>query len=258
MTDEAASRLGSGRIVIRGQHAKAPIVSIAQSTGLVTQFDLASDFLTYEADPKGVVGATQITGTLRAEQSAQRTVRTASRQEKRFHASLQSFVDTIYPTGIIIHHTALVASEKLPKGEKEVDAYHQQRGFEIYCSGQSYHVAYHYLILPDGTVQRGRPERCEGAHAKGYNSYIGISVIGDFSSADNANGEKGPERPNERQLGAVVELCRILRNKYSIPLQHIVRHSDIASTDCPGDRFPFNELLRRLQLQSDISKVSKE
>jgi hypothetical protein len=166
MTDKAASRLGSGPIVIRGQHAKAPIVSIVQSNGLVTQFDLASDFLTYEADPKGAVGATQLTGTIRAEQSAQQTVSTASRQEKSFHAALQSFVDTIYPTGIVIHHTALVASEKLPTGEKEVDAYHQQRGFEIYCSGQSYHVAYHYLILPDGTVQRGRPERCEGRMRK--------------------------------------------------------------------------------------------
>jgi hypothetical protein len=30
-------------------------------------------------------------------------------------------------------------------------------------------------------------------------------------------------------------------------LQHIVRHRDISSTKCPGDRFPFRSVLNQLQ-----------
>ena len=176
----------------------------------------------------------------------------------KYEASLRSFVNTIVPTGIVIHHTALIASEELPKGAKDVDEYHQQRGFEIYCFGQVYHIAYHYLILPNGTIKHGRPERCEGAHARGYNSYLGISVIGDFSSRDNPTGKKGPERPTPKQLQAVVELCRMLRQTYKIPLQHVVRHSDIASTDCPGDQFPFNQVLRRLEAERNRAKALKQ
>jgi len=47
-----------------------------------------------------------------------------------------------------------------------------------------------------------------------------------------------------------------LRQKYRNPLQHVVRHSDIASTDCPGDRFPFNRLLSRLEAEAKVTKVS--
>jgi N-acetyl-anhydromuramyl-L-alanine amidase AmpD len=162
-----------------------------------------------------------------------------------------SLFNRIVPTGIVIHHTAVLPMATAPPANTgEVDRYHESRGFEIVCEGRVYHVAYHYLILPDGRVQAGRPERCEGAHARGYNSYLGISVVGDFSSRDNPSGSKGLIRPSEAQIASLVRLCRELRTRYRIPLQHIVRHSDISSTQCPGDRFPFAPLLGKLQDQS--------
>jgi N-acetyl-anhydromuramyl-L-alanine amidase AmpD len=101
--------------------------------------------------------------------------------------------------------------------------------------------------MSDGKVKRGRPERCEGAHAKGYNSYLGISVVGDFSREDNPTGKKGLTRPTPKQIASLIQLCRQLKDRYNIPLQHIVRHSDISSTKCPGDLFPFRSVLDQLQ-----------
>jgi N-acetyl-anhydromuramyl-L-alanine amidase AmpD len=103
-------------------------------------------------------------------------------------------------------------------------------------------------------VQRGRPETCQGAHAAGYNSYIGISVVGDFSSEDNPAGEKGPIQPTQKQLDSLIKVCRRLKERYKIPLNHIVRHSDVSATLCPGDRFPFTSVLRQIQASNDNAK----
>jgi N-acetyl-anhydromuramyl-L-alanine amidase AmpD len=167
---------------------------------------------------------------------------------EQYRSTVLSFFNTIIPTGIVFHHTALIPGEKrVPRRESEIDEYHRERGFEILCSGRVYHVAYHYLIMPNGTVKAGRPERCEGAHAVGYNSYLGISLVGDFSSEDNPTGKKGPIKPSARQIASLVRLCRQLRRRYRMPLQNIVRHGDIANTECPGDRFPFRSILHQLQ-----------
>jgi hypothetical protein len=251
MTDKGASAVRARQITIQKRQPKAPLVSTAP---ILTQFDLTSDYMTYEASDKGMLAASGAAGSFRASQSTLGPPGGTS--AAKYEASLQSLVNTIVPTGIVIHHTAFIGSEKLPSGERDVDRYHQQRGFQIYCAGKVYHVAYHYLILPDGRVQHGRPERCEGAHARGYNAYLGISVIGDFSTRDNQLGKKRPKTPTAKQLNALVKLCRMLRHKYKIPLQHVLRHSDIASTDCPGDGFPFNKFMRRLEAE-DTRAVSK-
>jgi hypothetical protein len=167
---------------------------------------------------------------------------------KRYVSSLTSFFNTIVPGGIVIHHTAVLPDEEAPpRNERQIDKYHATKGFEITCFGHVYHVAYHYLILANGRIQTGRPDRCEGAHAKGYNSYLGISVIGDFDSRDNPKGEKGPAQPNEKQIASLIRLCQRLMLRYHIRANHIVRHSDISATRCPGNRFPFSAFLKKLQ-----------
>jgi len=165
----------------------------------------------------------------------------------KYLSSVVSFFNTITATGIVIHHTALIPGKNtMPLNKRDIEEYHRERGFEILCFGRVYHVAYHYLIMPNGKVKAGRPERCEGAHAAGYNSYLGISVVGDFSSEDNPTGEKGPTRPSAKQIASLIQLCRRLKDRYNIPLQHIVRHSDISRTKCPGDRFPYRSVLDQL------------
>jgi N-acetylmuramoyl-L-alanine amidase len=159
-----------------------------------------------------------------------------------------SLRNTIRPVGIIIHHSAIppLASGQ-PVDIKLIDEIHRKRGYSAFYWGRSYHIGYHYVILPDGTVQQGRPDHCRGSHAVGHNSYIGICLVGDFSSTDNPRGDRGPMSPTDKQLDALARLCSDLQEKYYIPVEKIVRHSDIdPSTECPGDRFSFKDFLSRL------------
>lgn len=256
LQDAGVRALRSGRLQIRAnKHRTAPLVT---TTPLPSQAELTAEPLVYEY-AAGVLSGSGASGVVRLD--ADKNVYASDRIggevpdkiNKKYLSSVVSFFNTIMPTGIVIHHTAIIPGENaLPRDERDVDKFHEARGFEITCSGHIYHVAYHYLILPNGHVQAGRPERCEGAHAEGYNSYLGIAVVGDFSSEDNPTGKKGPIEPSEKQMHSLVHLCLRLMDRYDIPLQHIVRHSDISRTRCPGDRFPFSSLL--LQLQNGQSR----
>jgi hypothetical protein len=245
--DTGVRALRSGQLQIGEQkRAAAPLVS---TTPVTTQVELTAEMLTYEVTA-GVLSSSEASGvTCGDTETSDPTHNAVPRtMTEKYLSSVVSFFNTITPTGIVIHHTAVIPGEKtVPHSERDVDKYHAERGFEILCFGRVYHVAYHYLIMPNGRVKRGRPERCEGAHAAGYNSYLGISVVGDFSSEDNPSGIKGPNTPDAKQIKSLIQLCRHLKDRYNIPLQHIVRHSDIANTQCPGDRFPFRSLLDQLQ-----------
>jgi len=163
------------------------------------------------------------------------------------------------PEGILLHHSATPFRLKgrIVDAQK-IDEMHRQRGFSIVCGGKAYHIGYHYVILPDGRVQPGRPEDCPGAHSGNsyYNRwYLGICLIGDFDSHGRWNGRRSPREPTPAQIQSLVRLCAQLMRKYHIPLQNIRRHRDVTQTYCPGDHFPYRrvqmliaqELERRLQ-----------
>lgn len=251
LQDSSVRTLRSGYLRIKPQNrVTAPLVS---RTPMPNQVELSSELLVYEY-AANLLSASRAGGLVvsHADKSSYGTMHDGDKRPdkvtERYLSSVEAFFNTIKPTGIVLHHTALIPNAKaLPRNEREVDKYHEARGFEIRCSGRVYHEAYHFLILSDGHVQRGRPETCEGAHATGYNSYLGISIIGDFSSEDNPTAEKGPIKPTEKQIDSLIKLCRRLKERYNIPLNHIVRHSDISSTRCPGDRFPFSSVLQQIQ-----------
>jgi N-acetylmuramoyl-L-alanine amidase len=251
LKDAGVRALRSGRFQVRPQRSGvAPLVS---TMPIPSQVALDAELFVYEY-AGNVLSSSGAGGVLRLDrangsQAPNPVLKDVPKKiSEQYLSSLTSFFNTIIPAGIVIHHTAIIPGEStLPRGKRDIDDYHETRGFEITCSGHVYHEAYHYLILSNGRVQAGRPERCEGAHAVGYNSYLGVSVVGDFDSKDNPSGKKGPTKPTEKQIASLVQLCRHLRDRYHITLQHIVRHSDIASTRCPGDRFPFNVFLQKLQ-----------
>ncbi len=241
LSDKGVRALRSGELQIGGQkRAAAPLVS---TTPVTTQVELTAELLTYEG-AAGVLSSSEASGMIRRDADTSDAVHNAVPRTmiEKYLSSVVSFFNTITATGIVFHHTAVIPGENtVPRSGRDIDKYH------LLCFGRMYHVAYHYLIMPNGRVQPGRPERCEGAHAQGYNSYLGISVVGDFSSEDNPTGKKGPIRPSAKQIASLIQLVRRLKDRYHIPLQHIVRHSDISSTRCPGDRFPFRSVLDQLQ-----------
>lgn len=160
-----------------------------------------------------------------------------------------SYLNSIAPAGIIIHHSAIAPPlDGTPVDAATIDRIHKRRGYEIFYWGRFYHIGYHYVILPDGTVQQGRPELLQGSHTEGYNSYIGICLIGNFSSADNATGKRGLTVPTESQLKALVELTKNLQSKYGFSSGQVLRHRDVNPTsECPGDQFPFGDFQSRLE-----------
>ena len=256
LSDKGVRALRSGELQIGGKkRAAAPLVS---NSPVTSQVELSADLLTYEA-AEGALSGSEASGVIRADTSDADRNAVPTKKSDKYLSSVVSFFNTITPTGIVIHHTALLPGKTtVPRKKREIDKYHQQRGFEILCFGHVYHVAYHYLIMPDGKVKTGRPERCEGAHATGYNSYLGISLVGDFSSQDNPTGKKGPTTPSPKQIASLVQLCQRLQDRYHIPLQHIIRHSDISSTRCPGDRFPFRSVLDQLESRAGGGKPGHE
>ena len=246
LSDSGERAFRSGKLQIGGQKvATAPLVSTSPVT---TQVELTTELLTYEG-AAGELSSSESSGiiSVNTDTDASHTAVPKKKTDK-YLSSVVSFFNAITATGIVIHHTGVIPGKNaVPRKKRDIDEYHRELGFEILCFGHVYHVAYHYLIMPDGKVKAGRPENCQGAHALGYNSYLGISVVGDFSSEDNpATGDKGPAEPSAKQVASLIKLCRRLKDRYSIPLQHIVRHSDISSTKCPGDRFPFRSVLDQL------------
>ncbi len=155
--------------------------------------------------------------------------------------------NAINPDGIVIHHSAFSAEDIAqfpgPIDASVIDALHERRGFGVICDGRTYHIAYHYVILPDGTVQSGRPEHCVGAHTLGRNNALGICLVGNFSTRANPDGRLGSERPTKAQIRSLVSLVTALKGKYLIPCDQIQRHQDLnPRTLCPGDRLPWTEI----------------
>lgn len=243
--DAAVKALRSGSLEI--ETYKDPVAPMAPKNAIPSEPELNHDLFTYRY-MNGRLTGRRVHGSIRDAKIEGDTDRHVPKLLiQKYSSSVTSFFNSIVPAGIVIHHTAVLDEDLPPQNERQVDKYHAARGFEITCFGQVYHVAYHYVILTNGRVQTGRPARCEGAHAKGYNSYLGVSVVGDFDSRDNPQGEKGLEKPNKKQIASLIRLCHRLMLRYHLRVNHVVRHSDIAATKCPGDRFPFSSLLKQLE-----------
>lgn len=106
---------------------------------------------------------------------------------------------------IVIHHTAI-------KDMSVADIH------ELHLRKAWAGIAYHKVILPDGTIQNGRPLNVIGAHALGVNSHsIGIVLVGNFES----------DVPAFSQMDALVKLTADLIKQYHIPLENVVPHREV-------------------------------
>jgi hypothetical protein len=120
---------------------------------------------------------------------------------------------------IVLHHADASSCTA-----KDIHWWHICRGY----SG----IGYHYFINKKGEIYKGRPDNVIGAHAKGYNSTsIGVCFEGRY------NKEVIPQA----QLQAGKELVEYLKKKYNIT--KVKKHKDLMATDCPGNLFPFEEIV---------------
>ncbi|MFZ5942906.1 MAG: peptidoglycan recognition family protein [Bacillota bacterium] len=132
---------------------------------------------------------------------------------------------------IVIHHSA--SPRGFWRGEKWVSVDGEMiRGWHVNERGWS-DIGYHYVVLPDGKVEVGRPLDKIGAHTRAGNrnfTAIGICLIGNFEYDS-----VGPE-----QLKGLVNLIKKLQRVYNIPVEKIETHKEIpgSNTQCPGRFFP--------------------
>lgn len=93
-------------------------------------------------------------------------------------------------------------------------------------------IGYHFVILPDGTIQRGRPEQYIGSHAgsNGNGDSLGINFVGNFMT----------HGPTEAQIQAYLWLHQ--RNEQIYGHLEVVGHRDVMATACPGDMFPMERI----------------
>ena len=140
-------------------------------------------------------------------------------------------------TYIVIHHTATHEGNA-----SFIQKLHFQRGF---WNGMGYH-----FLIDNGTDSKGDGQievgprwakQMDGAHANADDMNIrgiGICLVGNFSET----------YVSEKQLDSLVYLVKTLQNRYGIPSDHVIRHSDVKgkNTECPGTHFPWADFKRRL------------
>lgn len=148
----------------------------------------------------------------------------------------------IRPAGIVVHHSAtppVVAGRRVDADF--LDEAHATRAWGLRFGDRVYHIGYHYVILPDGTVEQGRPDWMPGAHTTGHNDYLGICLVGDFSDHHGRCAH-----PPAAQRQALVELLRSLTQEYHLKPKQVYRHSDLGATRCPGAGVPWDQIISEL------------
>jgi len=115
------------------------------------------------------------------------------------------------PEGIIIH------CSDSPQGRGDdastIHKWHLERNWDG--------IGYHYVILEDGTVQNGRPDYWAGAHAKRYNDYLGVCLI-------------GKDTFTKEQFTALEVLVSVKLNEYDLTIDKVLGHYEVSEKTCPN------------------------
>ncbi|MBO6782174.1 MAG: N-acetylmuramoyl-L-alanine amidase [Alphaproteobacteria bacterium] len=113
------------------------------------------------------------------------------------------------------------------------------------CSPES-QVSAHYLLDEDGTVWRLVDEADRAWHA-GVGAWRGWHDLNSRSigiEVSNPGHDYGYRPFPDRQIAALIELCRGVLDRHPIPPRNVIGHSDLAPARKidPGELFPWREL----------------
>lgn len=148
-----------------------------------------------------------------------------------------------------VHHTASGPTS----GGRSVDVtlvaeWHRRRGLGLgYKDSRA--CAYHFLILRDGTVQRGRPlgRGSSGTKNRQDNARtIAVCLVGDFGPRRAGAGWSGMW-PSPAQLRELERIARWAFERYGFGPDSVRGHREVASSECPGRHVDLDELRRRLR-----------
>lgn len=121
---------------------------------------------------------------------------------------------------LVVHCSA--SKPKMFVDASVIDRWHRQRGF--------LKIGYHYVILRDGTVQKGRLDSEIGAHVEGHNTgSLGICLVGGLNDTTG----KSEANYTSQQYSALKDLLTTL--KTNNPAAIVLGHRDFPNVhkDCP-------------------------
>ena len=89
-------------------------------------------------------------------------------------------------------------------------------------------IGYHWIVTLNGTLEEGRPEYLQGAHAKGFNkNSVGLCYVGGV--------DEDMEPKDTRTEGQKETLKCILEDlKDRYPNAEIIGHRNVSSKACPS------------------------
>ena len=129
---------------------------------------------------------------------------------------------------IVVHHSA---SGSAVTTVEKIDRWHKERGW----SG----IGYHFVIYPNGSVNKGRALNKTGAHCKNHNTgSIGICVAGNFEVEPVTDPQKFGIEGTPGLFGLIEELLE----KYELSWFDVYGHRELGSSLCPGEAL-FKELV---------------
>ena len=135
------------------------------------------------------------------------------------------------PDMIVLHYTGMPTAEG---------------ALERLCSLEAPRVSSHYLVYEDGRIFQLVPEARRAQHA-GISSWEGETDINSRSvgiEIVNPGHDGGyPDFP-DRQIAAVIALCRDILARRPMRADRVVAHSDVAPSrkQDPGEKFPWRQL----------------
>lgn len=160
------------------------------------------------------------------------------------------------PSYIIVHHSATDPAGRRKSGAEWAAIFHEnhvtERGFKA--------VGYHAVVSDDGTIGRGRPDLCPGAHTTGRYSgalwnkvSLGLCLVGDY---DKLTMGAYPD-----QLTSAIMLCLDWMENYHIAIRYVIGHWEAnvltykkPLKSCPGTKFDmgiFRSLLKDARDEMD-------
>lgn len=139
------------------------------------------------------------------------------------------------PKAIVVHH---IEAEGPTWTVQQIHNMHKN---ENGWSG----IGYHYYIRLDGSVYKGRPDNCRGAHVAGFNTNsLGVAFEGDY--------DKRKEMPTA-QYHTWYELKQYLFSKYG--KMPIYGHKEVGSSECPGKYFPLQKVKEAENIEEEEDTI---
>ena len=109
---------------------------------------------------------------------------------------------------------------------KDIDRWHLERW------GKNSGCGYHYVVLLDGTIEKGRWLDYPGAHVKNFNKdTIGICYIGGLDKDGNVN----MDSMTSQQHNSLITLLSLLVDMYDLETSDVLGHKEYPNVNkaCP-------------------------